>query len=163
MSALGNGSVNQKFAEGNTLPVENPSSTGGNTAKYESVASGPMKGGNLLKKGSRKAKEFMAKLRSMRKGGKAKKYEKSKKVRGGKKSPGILGTLVEDVEDVAHGNFKGDLKGVKEGMDLEGEEEEAKIIKEGEAEVKKMVHVLGGKKSKKAAKKTAKKRFWFFK
>jgi len=143
MSAVGNGSEVQTFAEGKALPEVQPSATGGETAKYESAASGPMKGGNRFKRGSRAAKEFMAKLRSMRKsrkgsqggksrkgsqggksrkgsqGGKPLKGGKSKKVRGGKASEGVLGTLEEDMVEMVTGDTKGDTKVIKEAMEAD--------------------------------------------
>jgi hypothetical protein len=179
MSAVGTGSEVQTFAEGKALPEVQPSATGGETAKYESAASGPMKGGNRFKRGSRAAKEFMAKLRSMRKsmkggkplkggksmkggkllkGGKTMKGGKSKRVRGGNK--GLLGTLEEDVVEMVTGDTKGDTKVVKEAMEADAHtntemiqksaSEGAALLKEGEEEMKKLIPVMGGKKAKSA-------------
>jgi len=199
MSAVGTGSEVQTFAEGKALPEVQPSATGGETAKYESAASGPMKGGSRFKRGSRAAKEFMAKLRSMRKsrkgsqggksmkGGKSLKGGKSKKggktmkggksMKGGNKGP--LGTLEEDVVEMVTGDTKGDTKVIKDAMEADAHtntdmieksaSEGSALLKEGEEEMKKMMHVMGGKKAKSAKRakrsrsKSAKKRFWFFK
>jgi hypothetical protein len=179
MSAVGTGSEVQTFVEGKALPEVQPSATGGETAKYESAASGPMKGGNRFKRGSRAAKEFMAKLRSMRKsrksdqgsksrkgsqggksmkGGKSKKGGKSMKVRGGNK--GLLGTLEEDVVEMVTGDTKGDTKVIKEAMEADAHtntemiqksaSEGSPLLEEGEEEMKKLIPMMGGKKAKSA-------------
>jgi hypothetical protein len=71
-----NGSTFSNFNSDNVLPYEEPSSLGGNSATYNSN----QVGGKKLKKGSKSAKIFMAKLRAMRKN---KNKKMSKKYRGG--------------------------------------------------------------------------------
>lgn len=95
-ASAGTGGGFTDFKSGAALPNEPGSAVGGNNATSADPAggglpAGGMKGGKHFKKGSKAAKEFMARLRAMRgktsKGGKKRRCNKSKKMNGGEPEP----------------------------------------------------------------------------